>query len=428
MIGQESEVVHDLDVPARKKAAAEESATARRRPFLQRSRRKREALAGTARRAPRVVIVERVLLHYREAVYQRLRALLRQDGIELQLLIGEGTPDEKKKRDEARLDWPIRLPTRYFLNYRACWLPFPEYARDADMVIVGHENKMLYNLWLMFFARPRRLAFWGHGRNMQSQRPNGLRERFKRWTINKVDWWFAYTDSSADLVRGAGFPRARITVVDNAIDTRELARLCAEVTDADRRRLRAGIGFGAGPIGIYVGSLYREKRLEFLLDAACRLRARIPDFQFIVVGAGPDQALIEEAAARHAWFHYAGPLQGRRKAEMLVLADVMLNPGLVGLGILDSFVGGAPMFTTDCGLHSPEISYMETGKNGVMTANDIDAYVDAIARALTDPETLAELQRGALDSAARYTVENMAHRLRDGIVACLGTCFDAIRG
>jgi glycosyltransferase involved in cell wall biosynthesis len=396
--------------------AADGLVAACRHALMRRMRKERPAETGSTLR---VVIVERTLLHYREAVYEKLRALLAQDGIQLQLLIGEGTPDEKKKRDEARLDWPIRLPTRYLLNYRACWLPFSAYARDADMVIIGHENKMLYNLWLMFFRRPRRLAFWGHGRNMQSQRPDGLRERFKRWTVNKVDWWFAYTESSAALVNNAGFPQWRTTVIDNAIDTRELARQCASVTPDDRRRLRAAMGLGDGPVGIFLGSLYKEKRLAYLLDAAEAIRRRVPDFQLLVVGAGPDQAMMEDAAARHPWIHYVGPLQGKRKAEMLVLADVMLNPGLVGLGILDSFVSGTPMFTTDCGLHSPEISYMVNGRNGVMTDDDLGLYVDAITAVLQDPVQLARLKRGALASAARYTIENMANRLRNGILSCL---------
>jgi glycosyltransferase involved in cell wall biosynthesis len=396
--------------------AAEGLVDACRHAFSRRGRKKNGQVTG---KPPRVIIVERTLLHYREAVYQRLRALLQQDGIELQLLIGEGTPDEKKKRDEAVLDWPIRLPTRYFFNYRTCWLPFGQYARNADMVIIGHENKMLYNLWLMFFRRPRRLAFWGHGRNMQSRRPDSLRERFKRWTINKVDWWFAYTDSSAALVGNVGFPRSRITVINNAIDTRELARLCDTVTEADRKRLRASMGFHDGPIGIYVGSLYKEKRLDFLLEAAQKIRAKLPRFQLIVVGAGPDQSIIEEAAAKHAWIYYAGHLQGRRKAEMLALADIILNPGLVGLGILDSFVSGSPMLTTDCGLHSPEISYMVNGQNGLMTDDDVDLYVEAAVNVLTDPALLDKLKEGARASGSRYTTENMAQRLHDGILACL---------
>src|SRR5207302_9080524 len=40
---------------------------------------------------PRVLIVERQLLQYRVAFYERLRMLLDKEGVDLQLLIGEGT-------------------------------------------------------------------------------------------------------------------------------------------------------------------------------------------------------------------------------------------------------------------------------------------------------------------------------------------------
>jgi glycosyltransferase involved in cell wall biosynthesis len=370
---------------------------------------------------PRVVIVERQLLHYRVAVYQRLRELLDKEGIELQLLIGEGTAAEKKKCDEASVDWAVKIPTQYFFGNRICWQPYGAYAKAADLVIVMHENKMLYNLWLLSFGRPKRLAFWGHGRNMQSDRPNGFKERFKRWTTNKVDWWFAYTEGSATLVADTGFPRTCITVVDNAVDTNEMAALCRDISQQECQQLRRKLGMSSGPVGLYIGSLYREKRLDFLLDAAQRIQARIPDFQLLIVGAGPDQEMIAHAAKIHAWIHYLGHLQGREKAKTLALADVMLNPGLVGLGVLDSFVSGSPMFTTNCNLHSPEIDYVNSGENGVIVADDVEAYTEAVVTTLQSPDKLAKLQQGAHAAASRYTVENMVDRLCSGILSCLAT-------
>ncbi|MES2932317.1 MAG: glycosyltransferase [Pseudomonadota bacterium] len=373
------------------------------------------------RSRPRVVIVERQLLNYRVAFYNRLRDVLNREGIDLLLLIGEGTSTEKKKKNEVMLDWAIKIPTRYLPGTSLCWQPFWRHAREADLVIVMHENKILYNLWLLFFDRPKRIAFWGHGVNLQSSQPNGFKERFKRWTVNKVDWWFAYTDSSAALVTRAGFPSERTTIVENAIDTEEMASFCKQVTADQCRRKRQELGLTDGPIGLYLGSLYKEKRLDFLLEAALRIRQKIPDFQLLIVGAGSEEEQIQAAANTHSWIHYLGPLQDQRKAEVLVLADVMLNPGLVGLGILDSFTSGTPMFTTDCGIHSPEISYLASGTNGVMTSNDVDAYADTVAGVLMQPEAIARLSKGALSSAPRYTVENMADRIRKGICACLSS-------
>lgn len=370
-------------------------------------------------RRPRVLVVERQLLQYRADFYHQLRAALEQAGIELQLLTGKGTPQEAAKKNEVTLDWSVEIPTYYVPGTSLCWQPFARHAKEADLVIVMHENKILYNLWLLSFGRPKRLAFWGHGRNMQSSNPNGLKERFKRWTINKVDWWFTYTQSGADLVQLAGFPQQQTTVVQNAVDTESLANLCATISSAQMAETRTQLGLPSHPVGLYLGSLYKEKRIDFLIEAACRIQQQIPDFHLIVAGAGPEQYLVEDAAQRYPWIHYVGPVSGQDKAMMLRLADIILNPGLVGLGVLDSFASGKPMLTTDCGLHSPEISYLETGYNGLMVANKLDDYAQAAISLLNNPIALQALSNGAKTSAAQYTIHNMVHRTQAGIRACL---------
>jgi glycosyltransferase involved in cell wall biosynthesis len=101
------------------------------------------------------------------------------------------------------------------------------------------------------------------------------------------------------------------------------------------------------------------------------------------------------------------------------VAQLMLNPGLVGLGILDSFACGVPMLTTDCGIHSPEIAYLNNGRNGIMTANDLDDYAAAAVRLLRDPDALRTLRTGCEASALEYTVQNMTAHFADGIERCL---------
>ena len=374
-----------------------------------------------AKRRPKVLIVERQLLQYRADFYNHLRETLNQAGVDLQLLTGKGTPDEAKKKNEVTLDWSQEIPTYYLPGTSLCWQPFGTYANDADLVIVMHENKILYNLWLLSFGRPKRLAFWGHGRNMQSDKPNGFKEGFKRWTVNKVDWWFAYTQSSAELVSEAGFPMQRTTVVENAVDTESLTSLCRLISSADIQKKRLEMHVDDGQIGLYLGSLYKEKRIDFLIDSAIKIRQQMPQFQLLVAGAGPEQDRVEAATKIYPWIHYVGPVQDQDKAMVLALADVILNPGLVGLGVLDSFASGKPMLTTDCGLHSPEISYLISGINGLITENDIEVYVNAAVRILRDPVLLSDLSRGASSSASNYTIANMVNRIHDGIIACLNS-------
>lgn len=362
-----------------------------------------------------VCIVQRRLTHYRVPLFETLREVLAERSIRLELLVGRGTPAEEKKHDAGELPWAKAIPTHYLAGGRLCWQPVQCHLGGANLVIVTQENKLIQNHWLLLAPRRFKLAFWGHGANLQSDNPNGLKERFKRWTTNRVDWWFAYTQMSAGLVEAAGFPDSRITVLNNAVDTSELQRQRQSVTPEETHALRESLGFGVGPVGVFVGSLYADKRLDFLFAAAEAIRREVPDFNLLIVGEGPERDKVQAWCAANPWARWVGARFDREKVAYVSVAQLMLNPGLVGLGILDAFVCGVPMLTTDCGIHSPEIAYMENGVNGVMTANRLDAYVEACVRLLRDPQALDGLRAGCAASAQEYTVENMARRFADGI-------------
>lgn len=367
----------------------------------------------------KVCIVQRRLTHYRVPLFAALREALAERGIQLELLAGRGTLAEEKKHDAGELPWAKSIPTHYLAGERLCWQPVGRHLAGADLVIVTQENKLLQNHLLMLMPRRFKLAFWGHGANLQSDNPRGFKERFKRWTTNQVDWWFAYTQMSTDLVTRAGFPGDRITVLNNAVDTSELHRQRQSVTPEETHVLRESLGFGMGPVGVYVGSLYSDKRLDFLFAAAEAIHREIPDFHLLIVGEGPERVSVQAWCAANPWARWVGARFGREKVACMSMAQVMLNPGLVGLGILDAFVCGVPMLTTDCGIHSPEIAYLENGVNGVMTVNDLSVYVESSVRLLRVPQELDTLRAGCVTSAQEYTVENMARRFADGIERCL---------
>lgn len=369
-----------------------------------------------------VVIIQRRLCDYRELLFQQLKMLLLQNGIELRLLYGDATNEEKSKLDSGDIPWAEKLSTHYFLGNRICWQPFFKKVQQADLVIVTQENKLVCNLWPLFGWRKYKLAFWGHGKNMQVSPTlwGQLKERMKFLSTNRVDWWFVYTGISQQFVSGLGVSKEKITNLENSVDTLGLKVLCDAVTREEIQAVRRELNLGDGPVGLYIGSLYEDKRLEFLLSASQLLSQRIPDFRLIIIGSGPQQLMIENAQAEYPWLNYVGRQIERKKAQYLKMANVLLNPGLVGLGILDAFAAGIPIVTTDCGLHSPEIDYLRQGENGFITANTLEDYVQTVQRILTDSTLANHLQRGCLDSASHYTVENMAENFRAGILKVLG--------
>ena len=217
------------------------------------------------------------------------------------------------------------------------------------------------------------------------------------------------------------FPRERITVFNNSIDTKQLQKERASITDQDIIDLQDREFGGSRHIAIYVGGLYAEKRIDFLLDASELVRRQVPDFHLIVIGNGPEKHKIDEAAGVFPWIHPFGSMFGPRKTLYVAASRAMLMPGLVGLGVLDSFAYGCPLLTTTYPYHSPEIDYLKHCVNGMMIHphDDIQNYANGVVELLTDDKLNRWLVRGAKQSAKFYTIENMVSRFKAGIIAAL---------
>lgn len=372
----------------------------------------------------KVVIMQHRLLHYRIGLFERLRERCLERGILFHLVHGQPTRQEERKRDVGSLPWADVVHNRYIeLRLRdIVWQPFPQRHCDADLVVMMQENRLLSNYpWLFNWGmRKTRLGYWGHGRNYQSDFPSGWRERWKKMLISRVDWWFAYTDMTRQILLNGGYPDDRISVLDNAIDNENFQRELTAVLPAQLSALREEIGVdGLAPIGLFCGSLYPDKLLGFMIEAADRIYAALPDFRLVVIGDGPGASEIQAAAKSRPWLNWVGVRKGAEKAAYFRLASVVLNPGLVGLHVLDSFCSGVPMITTPDARHSPEIAYLKDGVNGLVVAGGVSNYADAIIQLLRDPTRLAGIRQASLQDAQRYTLDNMVNNFVDGIERCL---------
>lgn len=373
----------------------------------------------------RVTILQYRLLHYRVALFNRLREQCAARNIELRVVHGQPTRREIDKKDTGTLPWAdiventvVEVGDRDWL-----WQPLPTSLRDSDLVIVMQESRLLSNYFLLASRiwSKRKIAYWGHGANFQSNAPGGLRERWKKALLTKVDWWFAYTKLTADILSNAKYPQSRVTQLNNAIDTTAFKAALSMVPDNEIAFARRQLCIApTAPVGIFCGSLYADKRLDFLVAACDRIREKSPEFHCVVLGDGPAMPFMREAAASRQWLHLLGVTTGKQKALYFRMADFMLNPGLVGLHIVDAFCGGIVMVTTSGARHSPEVCYLENNINGIITIDNEDAYANEVLRLIDNRKDLKRLQVAALQSSYIYTLENMVTRFTQGIENCLG--------
>jgi glycosyltransferase involved in cell wall biosynthesis len=374
---------------------------------------------------PRAIVCFAVnaIAHYRERFFELLKIRLEAEGIELRLLYGR---NYRAHNIAGCIPWAIPLPLRAFGSLT--WLSVFKASKDSDLLVIPQVLKHLwiYPLLLRHRFGMQKIALWGHGKLFTARSADTLAARIKKTISRCCDWWFAYTEISAAIVRNEiGFEPQKITVVNNAVDTSALAKARAKLSEEDLLKLRNSLGIRSQNVGIFVGGMYHfrdhTKRLPFLIDACLEIRKRLPDFEMIFIGGGPDQRIVEQAASRYPWIHYPGIRKGIDAVPYWALARVCLNPGLVGLGILDCMALGVPLITSNMPYHSPEISYLENGVNGLMVDDheDPSKYAAHVISLICDSNRFELLIQGGRKTASLITNEAMVERVTDGILKAL---------
>lgn len=372
----------------------------------------------------RVTILQHRLLQYRLSLFDRLRDRCAESGIELRLVHGQPSQRETVRKDTGHLSWANEVRNRFWRvgSVDLLWQPLPADLLQSDLIILMQESRILSNYPLLLRRRfgGAKIAYWGHGRNFQSRHTTGLRERWKSLMINQVDWWFAYTDLTRDIVQHAGFPTERITVLNNAIDNDGFRQDLASITGAELTALRVRLGLEEGaPLGLFCGSMYLDKRLDFLIEASDRIHQALPTFRLALIGDGPESSRLQDLLVGRPWAHWLGQQRGREKATAFHLASVLLNPGLVGLHVLDGFCAGLPMFTTEDANHSPEFVYLTHEKTGYILRSDPQVFAEAVLRVLDSMSTLRALGEACRSAGESFTLTHMLERFHSGICSAL---------
>lgn len=372
---------------------------------------------------PKVTIVQRIVPHYRVPFFTLLQQKLANCGIDFQLVYGQEYRGTVPVSVELDAPWVTRITNRYVpgLGGMFVWQPVWSHLKDSDLIIVEQASAYLFNYILQLGRRlgTQKVAFWGQGINVRARNPRSIPERVKSLFLKQVDWWFAYTAHTFNIVRDRGFPTDRITVVQNAIDNDRFRLAIESVTLNDVIKLKTILKIDSGPVGLYCGAFIPPKRIGFLLEAAILLKQRFPGLHIILIGSGPDEDKGRRAAAQYPWVHYVGPKFDVERAVYFKASDVLLQPGTVGLVSVDSFVAGIPLYTTNLDSHGPEIAFIENEINGWITENNLMAYVNSVSEYLPSRERQEKLKKGCQASAKLYTLESMVDRFSEGIVRCL---------
>jgi glycosyltransferase involved in cell wall biosynthesis len=237
-----------------------------------------------------------------------------------------------------------------------------------------------------------------------------------------------YNRATAAAYVREGWDARRVFVALNALDqapiraAREDWLSRPDDLAAFRRAHRLDDG---GPTALFVSRLDADNRVDLLLQAAARLRARHPRLNVVIVGKGPDQPNLERLAADLGLAdraHFTGAIYDEaRLAPWFLSADVFCYPTNIGLSILHAFGYGLPVVTDAAtAAQNPEIEALRDGENGLLYPHgDAGGLAAALDGLFSDRERARRMGREALRTAAE---EFTLGRMVDGFEAAARYC------
>ena len=268
-------------------------------------------------------------------------------------------------------------------------------ARVSDFDVI-HAHSHLYFSTNLAALRRRMgdtpLAITNHGLYSQNA-PEWVFDLYLRtvgrWTFNRADAVFCYTDADRERVREFGVD-SRIEVVHNGIDTE---RFRPDGPESDRID-------HDGPVVLFVGRLVEGKRPADAVDAVARLVDE-RNAKLYVAGEGP---MRSELAADHVEF--LGQLPYEEMPAVYRAADALVLPSRAeGLPrtVLEAMASGVPVVVSDLEQVAPVV-----GNGGVtVPVGDVDGFTEGLETVLDsgvgDPRAQVAGQFDWADTVERTT-------------------------
>ena len=364
----------------------------------------------------KIILLQRVLPVYRESLFERLRDLWQVRGDAFELWVSGAEAAFARRGTEGQLDWAVKLPvltlpgTRGNLEWQQMrWSG----VLAADVMIIPDNLRVISTLVILLLRRLLRkpVLVWGHGVNFQPDNFGMRMAGLRACLLRLADRHLVYTDACLPPMLERGFPPERIVVVGNAIDSSEAKDLTADHPEVVAFRRQHALGFD--PCLVFLGSWYRRKRPERILEIGEALRRRIPNARVVVIGGGDGLDALNQAGK--PWLTVLGPLTGRNKFVALAAGRCLAITGVAGLNVLDAMAAGLPVVAPLRQDHSPEIAYIRDGVNGCLVKDRIEEIADGCARLMEDPALQAEMSRKALETVALLTVDGMARRIVEAV-------------
>ncbi len=288
---------------------------------------------------------------------------------------------------------------------------------NYDAVVLGHEIKFLANIVIFCLCKMigKPVIWWGHGFEKKQDKLkvlfiSSLIANVKTWLAKSADMYIVYTPGGAKKLRESGVDDTKIAVVKNTLDIEEERILYEKLITVNPVDLRKSKNLRPeSVILLYVGRLYKEKRVEELVNLIKRInddKLCLTPVECVIIGDGPELEKLKNKD--HPFIHFLGAIYEQETiAQYMRISAAMVIPGKVGLAVNHAFAHGLPVITRESDLHAPEVEYIESGVNGLIIPGDFDEFVRQTVDYINSPEKQKQFSIGALSTRETLTLNFM---------------------
>lgn len=246
-----------------------------------------------------------------------------------------------------------------------------------------------------------------------------LIRHIEQFLYRQADLIVMVSNASRNILIGRGIDARKIIVVTNGIDT---ATLTPGTAPAE---LRQSLGLEGKMVVSYIGTVGMAHGLQLILDAAQECRTRLPDIQFMIVGAGAELGKLQQQAKTRdlANVTFVGHVPHAEIVNywrlsditLVLLRDTPLFRTVIPSKIFEAMATGTPVITNVRGELQTILEPL--GAAEMIEPDSLTALVDAIDSLVHDPARRRALSSAALETAKRYDRFELADRMLDALQA-----------
>lgn len=246
-----------------------------------------------------------------------------------------------------------------------------------------------------------------------------LLRRIEQFLYRQADLIVMVSHASRDILIERGIDGKKIIVITNGIDLTELTPGRAPDELRSRLELKDKI------IVSYIGTVGVAHGLQLILDAAQDFLTRLPDIQFVIVGAGAELGELQQQAKTRDLTNvtFVGHVPHSEIVDywrlsdvtLVLLRDIPLFRTVIPSKIFEAMATGTPVITNVRGELQTILEPL--GAAEMIAPDSLPALVDAIDRLVRDPARRQALSSAAIETAKRYDRVELANRMLEALQA-----------